>query len=95
MEYKRTAIDTSKHVFTLHAVDSTDVVSRAAILIGGNWNRFSESSRRPKWFWRPAGVSHHWDRRLSWRFDVAFLFGQVRGTRLGQRSSRRANRLDT
>ena len=62
MELKRIAIDTSKHVFTLHRVDADRAVLR----------REGEARATGAFFGKPhevvleaCGGSHHWSRFLS------------------------------
>ena len=48
-EFTRIAVDTSKHVFTLHGIDAGAAQFCAAICAGPRSSRFSPSWRRRRW----------------------------------------------
>ena len=56
MEFKRIAIDTSKHVFTLHGVDERGRSMLRRDLRRQQFEAFFASSRRPRWCWRRAAA---------------------------------------
>jgi hypothetical protein len=51
MKYKRIAIDTSKHVFTLHGVDEQE---RPALRRELRWKRSSPNRMQQRWYWKLA-----------------------------------------
>ncbi len=54
MKFKRLAIDTSKHVFTLHGVDEQERPVLRRKLKRTNVESFLPSRMRPRWCWRPV-----------------------------------------
>jgi hypothetical protein len=57
LKFKRIAIDTSKHVFTLHGVDEQEQPVLRRELKRGQVQNFSVSCLIRKWFWRLAVVT--------------------------------------
>ena len=52
MKFKRIAIDTSKHVFTIHGVDEREQPVFGATSSVINLKAFSANFRERRWFWR-------------------------------------------
>lgn len=65
MEYKRIAIDTSKHVFTLHAVDAAERCVLRRDLKRSQFEPFFKKLAPTDLVLEACGSSHHWGRRLS------------------------------
>jgi transposase len=65
MEYKRIAIDTSKHVFTLHGVDEQERVVLRREFKRGQMERFFAGLAPTQVVLEACGGSHHWGRLLS------------------------------
>ena len=65
MECKRIAIDTSKHVFTLHGVDEQERTVLRRELKRGQMERFFAALAPTQVVLEACGGSHHWGRVLS------------------------------
>ena len=65
MEIKRIAIDTSKNVFTLHAIDSTERCVQRRELKRSQLEPFFAKLAPTDVVLEACGSSHHWGRRLS------------------------------
>jgi len=65
MEYKRIAIDTSKHVFTLHGIDAQDRVVLQRNLSRSQVERFFAQLLPSEVALEACGASHHWGRMLQ------------------------------
>ena len=63
IELKRLAIDTSKHVFTLHGVDASDRPVLRRELRRGRWEAFLAGLAPTEVVLEACGGSHHWGRR--------------------------------
>jgi transposase len=65
MELKRIAIDTSKHVFTLHGVDEAERPALRRGLRRGQVVRFFGQQEPTEVVLEACGSAHHWGRQLS------------------------------
>lgn len=65
MKYKRIAIDTSKHVFTLHGVDEQELPTLRRELRRGQVETFFSQQEATEVVIEACGGSHHWARLLS------------------------------
>lgn len=65
MEYKRFAIDTSKHVFTLHGIDAAGAAVLRRTLKRGDVEAFFAKLAPCEVVLEACGASHHWGRRLT------------------------------
>ena len=65
MEHKRIAIDTSKHVFTLHGVDGQGRPVLRRELKRGQVETFFSKLEPTEVVLEACGGSHHWGRVLS------------------------------
>ncbi len=65
MDYKRIAIDTSKHVFTLHGVDAEERVSLRRELRRAQMVGFFAKLAPTEIVLEACGGSHHWGRVLT------------------------------
>ena len=65
MEYKRIAIDTSKHVFTLHGIDAAGAAVLRRNLKRGDVEAFFAKLAPCEVVLEACGASHHWGRRLT------------------------------
>ena len=65
MKFKRIAIDTSKHVFTLHAVDADERPVLRRELRRGQVETFFAKLEATEIVMEACGGSHHWGRLLS------------------------------
>jgi transposase len=65
MKFKRIAIDTSKHVFTLHGVDEQDRPVLRRELKRGQVESFFAQQEATEIVLEACGGSHHWGRLLS------------------------------
>jgi transposase len=65
MKYKRIAIDTSKHVFTLHGVDEQERPVLRRELRRGQMEAFFAKQDATEVVLEACGGSHHWGRLLS------------------------------
>ena len=65
MEFKRIAIDTSKHVFTLHGIDPRDRVVLRRDLKRAQLEPFFRELLPTEVVLEACGGSHHWGRVLS------------------------------
>jgi transposase len=65
MNYKRIAIDTSKHVFTLHGVDERDHPVLRRELRRGQVEAFFAKQEPTEVVMEACGGSHHWGRVLT------------------------------
>jgi transposase len=65
MEFKRIAIDTSKHVFTVHGVDADDRAVLRCDLRRRQVEGFFAALTPTEVVLEACGGSHHWGRRLS------------------------------
>jgi hypothetical protein len=54
MKFKRIAIDTSKHVFTLHGVAEQERPVLRRELKRAQVRASLRNKKQPKWYWRPA-----------------------------------------
>jgi hypothetical protein len=54
MKFKRLAIDTSKHVFTLHGVDEQERPVLRRELKRANVETSLPNRMQPRWCWRPV-----------------------------------------
>jgi transposase len=65
MEFKRVAIDTSKHVFTLHGVDERDHPVLRREVKRTQVEPFFSKLRPTEVVLEACGGSHHWGRMLA------------------------------
>src|ERR1700684_3679498 len=65
MKFKRIAIDTSKHVFTLHGVDEQERPVLRRELTRAQVEIFLAKQEAPEVVLEACGGSHHWGRLLS------------------------------
>ena len=65
MKFKRIAIDTSKHVFTLHGVDEQERPVLRRELKRGQVEAFFSKMHRTEVVLEACGGSHHWARVLQ------------------------------
>jgi transposase len=65
MEYKRIAVDTSKHVFTLHGIDASGAAVLRRDLRRGEVEAFFAQLAPCEVVLEACGASHHWGRRLT------------------------------
>jgi len=65
MQYKRIAIDTSKHVFTLHGVDEHDRPTLRRNLKRAEMEAYFGSLAATEVVMEACGGAHHWARLLS------------------------------
>jgi transposase len=65
MEYKRIAVDTSKHVFTLHGLDASGAVVLRRNLKRADFEAFFAKLAPCEVVLEACGASHHWGRRLT------------------------------
>ena len=65
MKFKRIAIDTSKHVFTLHGVDEQDRPVLRRELKRGQVEAFFAKQEATEVVLEACGGSHHWGRLLN------------------------------
>lgn len=65
MQYKRIAIDTSKHVFTLHGIDESDRAVLRRDLRRAEVERFFSRLPPTDVALEACGASHHWGRLLA------------------------------
>lgn len=65
MEYKRIAVDTSKHVFTLHGVDEAGRAVLRRELRRAQFEAFFTKLAATEVVLEACGGSHHWARRLT------------------------------
>ena len=65
MKFKRIAIDTSKHVFTLHGVDEQERPVLRRELKRGQMENFFAQTEATEIVLEACGGSHHWGRLLS------------------------------
>jgi len=64
MEYRRIAVDTSKHVFTLHGIDAAGAVVLRRDLRRADFEAFFAKQAACEVVLEACGASHHWGRRL-------------------------------
>lgn len=64
MEYKRIAVDTSKHVFTLHGIDAAGAVVLRRELKRADFAAFFAKLAPCEVVLEACGASHHWGRLL-------------------------------
>jgi len=64
MQFKRVAVDTSKHVFTLHAVDEAERPVLQRELRRGQVEAFFAQLEPSEVVLEACGAAHHWGRRL-------------------------------
>ena len=65
MEYKRIAVDTSKHVFTLHGIDAAGAAVLRRDLRRADVEAFFAKLAPCEVVLEACGASHHWGRRLG------------------------------
>ena len=65
MELMRIAVDTSKHVFTLHGVDANGAAVLRRDLRRGAFEAFMAKLAPTEVALEACGGSHHWARRLG------------------------------